>query len=194
MTIHRVCVYCASSRQIDAAYLDAANRLGRMLARNSIAIVYGGGAVGLMGQLADGALAEGGEVIGILPKFMHELEWGHPRLSELRLVNDLHERKRLMIDGADAVVALPGGSGTLDELFEAISLKRLGLFLNPIVMVNVRDFFRPALDLLERCIEERFMDPRHRSMWTVIQTPEEVIAAIGSAPPWSADARSFAAI
>ncbi|MBI2947506.1 MAG: TIGR00730 family Rossman fold protein [Verrucomicrobia bacterium] len=194
MTIQRVCVYCASSRQIDAAYLEAANRLGRTLAQHSVTVVYGGGAVGSMGQLADGALAEGGEVIGILPRFMDDLEWGHKGLTELRLVNDLHERKRLMIEGADAVIALPGGCGTLEELFEAITWKRLGLYFNPIVMVNTRDFFRPALELLERCIQERFMDPRHRSMWCVVQTPEEAIAAIQNSPRWSPDARDFAAI
>jgi len=194
MTIQRVCVYCASSRQIDAAYLEAANRLGRTLAQHSVTVVYGGGAIGSMGQLADGALAEGGEVIGILPRFMDDLEWGHKGLTELRLVNDLHERKRLMIEGADAVIALPGGCGTLEELFEAITWKRLGLYFNPIVMVNTRDFFRPALELLERCIQERFMDPRHRSMWCVVQTPEEAIAAIQNSPQWSSEARGFAAI
>jgi uncharacterized protein (TIGR00730 family) len=145
-----------------------------------------------MGQLADGALAEGGKVIGILPRFMKDLEWGHQGLTELRIVQDLHERKRLMIEGADAVIALPGGCGTLEELFEAITWKRLGLYWNPIVMVNTCDFFRPALELLDRCIQERFMDPRHKAMWTVVRRPEEVISAIQSAPRWSADARGFA--
>lgn len=194
MTIQKVCVYCASSRQTDAVYLDAANRLGRVLARSAITIVCGGGAVGSMGQLADGALAEGGKVIGILPEFMNDLEWGHKGLTELRIVKDLHERKRLMIEGVDAVVALPGGCGTLEELFEAITWKRLGLYLNPIVLVNVRDFFAPALELLGRCIQERFMDARHRSMWVVVESPEQVITAVQSAPRWSANARDFAVI
>ncbi|MBM3836432.1 MAG: TIGR00730 family Rossman fold protein [Verrucomicrobia bacterium] len=194
MTIQRVCVYCASSRQIDAAYLKAANRLGQVLAQHSVTIVYGGGAVGSMGQLADGALAEGGKVIGILPRFMNDLEWGHKGLTELRLVHDLHERKRLMIGGADAVIALPGGCGTLEELFEAITWKRLGLYFNPIVIVNTRDFFRPALELLERCIQERFMDPRHRELWSAAELPEDVIPAIQNAPRWPAEAREFAAI
>src|SRR5213080_950521 len=140
MTLGRVCVYCASSRKSDAAYYEAAASLGRSLAQRGIAIVYGGGAVGSMGALADAALAEGGKVIGVLPRFMYDLEWGHPRLTELRLVGDLHERKRLMIEEVDAIVALPGGSGTLEELMEAITWKRLGLHGHPIVLVNVRSF------------------------------------------------------
>jgi uncharacterized protein (TIGR00730 family) len=109
-------------------------------------------------------------------------------------VEDLHDRKRKLIDKADAVVALPGGSGTLDELLEAVSLKRLGVFLGPIVMINTRGFFDPCIELLDRCITERFMDRRHRAMWQVVHEPGEVIAALESAPPWSSDAIGFAAI
>ncbi len=194
MSIRIVCVYCASSTQADLEYLDAAARLGRTLAGNAIAVVYGGGGVGSMGRLADGALSEGGTVIGIIPRFMKELEWYHRGISELRLVEDLHERKRRLIEGADAVVALPGGSGTLDELLEAISLKRLGSFLGPIVLVNTRGFFDPCLELLDRCIAERFMDVRHRAMWQVVQEPEEVMSAFRAAPIWSPAAIDFAAI
>ena len=194
MPISKVCVYCSSSTQAHEAYLDAAERLGRILARNSITIVYGAGGVGSMGRLAEGALSEGGTVVGIIPRFMQDLEWYHRGISELRLVEDLHERKRALIDGADAVVALPGGSGTLDELLEAISLKRLGTFLGPIVMVNTRGFFDPCIELLERCIGERFMDPRHRAMWQVVDEPQQVPDALRTAPQWSADALGFAAI
>ena len=194
MTLGRVCVYCASSRQSDAAYYEAAASLGRSLAQRGIAIVYGGGAVGSMGALADAALAEGGKVIGVLPRFMYDLEWGHPRLTELRLVGDLHERKRLMIEEVDAIVALPGGSGTLEELMEAITWKRLGLHGHPIVLVNVRGFFDPLIALLERCIAERFMDQRHRAMWTVVGSADAVVEAIRKAPPWGPDARRFALV
>jgi uncharacterized protein (TIGR00730 family) len=187
-------VYCASSRQSDVAYYEAAASLGRSLAQRGIAIVYGGGAVGSMGVLADAALEEGGKVIGVLPRFMYDLEWGHPRLTELRLVGDLHERKRLMIEEVDAIVALPGGSGTLEELMEAITWKRLGLHGHPIVLVNVRGFFDPLLAQLERCIAERFMDPRHGAMWTVVASSEEAVDAIRSAPPWGPDARRFALV
>jgi uncharacterized protein (TIGR00730 family) len=194
MSIRKVCVYCASSTQADPVYSDAAERLGRILARNSMAIVYGAGGLGSMGRLADGALAEGGQVIGVIPRFMKELEWYHRGISEIVEVEDLHERKRMLVDGVDAVVALPGGSGTLDELLEAISLKRLGSFLGPIVMVNTRGFFDPCIELLERCVEERFMDERHRAMWQVVAEPEEVLEAFRSAPEWSSDAIGFAAI
>ena len=194
MSSLRVCVYCGSSRQCDPVYLDAAERLGRELARSGATIVYGGGAVGSMGALAQGALAEGGKVIGIIPGFMNELEWGHKGITELRVVRDLHERKRLMIQDADAVVALPGGSGTLDELLEAVSLKRLALFLGPIVVLNTRSYFDPLLLALDRCIFERFMDTRHRFMWSVVNEPAEVLPAIHSAPAWDSNSLSFAAI
>ena len=192
MKPEQVCVYAASSRQCAQIYLDAARRLGEILAQNAIAIVYGGGSTGLMGSLADGALAEGGRVIGVLPEFMGELEWGHERLTELRLVGDMHERKRRMIAEVDAVIALPGGCGTLEELFEAITWKRLGLYSKPIVLVNVAGFFDPCVALLERAIAERFMHERHRSMWSVVTEPEAVLPAIASAAAWSEEARDFA--
>ncbi|UCF21082.1 MAG: TIGR00730 family Rossman fold protein [Gemmatimonadota bacterium] len=194
MPISRVCVYCASSTRADPVYLDAAERLGRILGRSSITIVYGAGGVGSMGRLADGALAEGGTLIGVIPRFMKELDWYHRRIEKLVLVDDLHDRKRALIESVDAVIALPGGSGTLDELLEAISLKRLGVFTGPIVIVNTKGFFDPCIELLDRCIAERFMDPRHRSMWQVVREPEAVLDAMESAPPWPRDALRFAAI
>lgn len=194
MPIRTVCVYCASSTRADSAYLDAAERLGRILARQRFTIVYGAGGVGSMGRLAEGALAEGGTVVGVIPRFMKELEWYHRGISELIQVDDLHDRKRRLIEGADAVIALPGGSGTLDELIEAISLKRLGAFVGPIVMVNTRGFFDSCIELLDRCVEERFMDRKHRDMWQVVGEPEEVLDALRSAPAWPKDAISFAAI
>jgi hypothetical protein len=145
-----------------------------------------------MGALADAALAAGGKLVGILPKFMNDLEWGHKSLTELRLVDDMHHRKRMMIEESDAVVALPGGSGTFEELLEAITWKRLGLFVNPIVIVNVRAFYDPLRDLLEGAIREKFMDVRHRQMWTFVDGPEDVLQAIRTAPDWSAEAREFA--
>lgn len=188
------CVYCASSRSAHPQYRAAAFRLGEVLARAAITVVYGGGAVGSMGALADGALSQGGRVIGILPKFMAELEWGHRGLSDLTLVEDLRTRKHIMLTSSQAAIALPGGSGTLEELLEAITLKRLGLYLNPIILVNTRDFFAPLLDVLNHAVAERFMDERHLLMWQVVATPEEVPAALEQAPAWSVQARSFAAI
>jgi len=189
-----VCVYCASSRMSHAQYRQAAFRLGAILAQRGFGIVYGGGGAGSMGALADGALCEGGRIVGILPRFMADLEWGHKGLSELELVEDMHTRKRRMLARSHAVVALPGGSGTLEELLEALSLKRLGLYLNPIVVVNTRGYFDPLIELLDRAVSERFMDERHLAMWQVVGEPEEVPAAIESAPEWTAAARSFAAV
>jgi uncharacterized protein (TIGR00730 family) len=189
-----VCVYCASSRTSDPEYRSAAQRLGEVLAEAGIGIVYGGGASGSMGALADGALARGGRVTGILPRFMADLEWGHRGLTELELVEDLRVRKHLMLTRSDAAIALPGGSGTLEELLEAITLKRLGLYLNPIVLVNTRGFFAPLLTLLARAVEERFMDVRHLSMWQVVARPEEVPGALEQAPAWGPEARNFAAL
>jgi uncharacterized protein (TIGR00730 family) len=190
--IRTVCVYCASSSRSPQTYLDAATALGRTLAAAGLRIVYGGGSLGSMGHMAEAALAGGAHVTGVLPKFMDELEWGHRSLSELRLVEDMHERKRVMLELSDAVIALPGGCGTLEELFEAITWKRLGLFFGPVIMVNVNGFFDPCVALLNRAVDERFMNERHREMWTVVPDPESVPEAQRTAQPWSRDARSFA--
>ncbi len=189
-----VCVYCASSRTAHPDYRAGARRLGAVLAAEKLTVVYGGGAVGSMGALADGALAAGGRVIGILPRFMSDLEWGHKGLSELQLVEDMRTRKHMMLTLSQAAIALPGGSGTLEELLEAITLKRLGLYLNPIILVNTRGFFNPLLRVLEQAVEERFMDQRHLTMWQVVDDADEVPAALRNAPGWSAEARSFAAV
>ena len=193
-SIERVCVFCASSNQVDGAYRACAQDLGGLLARQDITVVYGGGAVGLMGTLADSALAQRGRVVGVIPQFMCELEWAHEKLTELKVVEDMHQRKRLLVENTDAVVALPGGCGTLEELLEVITLKRLAIYFNPIILVNVRGFFDPLVQLLENAISERFMDPRHRAMWSVVDSAEQVIPAIEAAPVWSADARSFSAV
>ena len=189
-----ICVYCASSRRCDPAYYAAARRVGEVLVEHGYEIVYGGGASGSMGAVADGALERGGTVRGILPRFMMELEWGHPKLTELRIVEDLRVRKHLMLSESHGVVALPGGCGTLEELFEALTLKRLGLYVNPIVLLNTRNYFAPLLELLEHAVAERFMGPRHREMWQVVDEPEEIPHALANAPPWSEDAREFAAV
>lgn len=194
--IGRVCVYCASSEYADEVYLRAAHRLGEILAENSVAIVYGGSASGLMGRLAEGALGKGGHVIGVIPRFMQELEWGHDRLTEIHVVEDMRERKHRMLTGSDAVIALPGGCGTLEELLEAITLKRLGIYLNPIVLVNTRGFFDPLVEILQRAVRERFMNECHGlgRMWHVVASPDEVLPAIRSAERWPQNARDYAAV
>jgi uncharacterized protein (TIGR00730 family) len=187
-----VCVYCASSRVCDAEYHDVAHRLGGLLAGAGWRIVYGGGRSGSMGALAEGALAAGGQVVGVIPKFMVDLEWGHDRLSELHVVEDMRTRKHEMLTRAEAVVALAGGTGTLEELLEALTLKRLGLFLGPIVIVNTRGYYDPLLAQFRVAIEGRFMDERHDGMWTVVTEPDAVLDAIKASPQWNAGNRDFA--
>ena len=187
-----VCVYCASSGSCDPEYHRVARRLGEVLAGAGRTVVYGGSRAGSMGALADGALAAGGHVIGVLPRFLKDLEVSHAGLSELHVVEDMRARKHLMLSQSSAVVALPGGCGTFEELFEAMTLKRLGVFLGPIVIVNTLNYFAPLLSLLEAAVRERFMDERHLAMWQVVGSPDEVLPALLAAPPWSAAARAFA--
>ena len=190
----RICVYAASSQQTDAAYREAAFNLGRELATAGCSVVYGGGSAGSMGAIANGALAAGGEVIGILPRFMADLEWGHPGLTHLELVEDMRERKHRLLADSDAVVALPGGCGTLEELFEALTLKRLGLYLNPIVLLDTNGFYKPLQAFLQQVIDERFMNPEHAAMWQRVERVEDVLPAIRDAPPWREDARDYAVV
>lgn len=190
--VESVLVFCASSRAADPVYRETATEVGRAIARAGRTLVYGGGHSGSMGALADGALAERGDVIGILPNFMEELEWAHSGLTRLETVVDMQERKRRMTAASDGVVVLPGATGTLEEVFEVITAKRLGLFLGPIVFLNQRGFFDPCFEMLQRCVDERFMSERHLEMWQVIERVEQLIPALDEAPPWPADARSFA--
>jgi hypothetical protein len=187
-----VCVYCASSQACDGLYHEVAQRLGGLLAKAGWTVVYGGGRSGSMGALAEGALAAGGRVIGVIPRFMQDLEWGHDELSELHVVEDMRTRKHEMLTRASAVIALAGGTGTLEELLEAISLKRLGLFLGPIVLVNTMGYYEPLLAQLASAIDGRFMDNRHSGLWSVVTEPEAVLHAIETAPEWSPANRDFA--
>ena len=190
----RICVYCASSSKVDKSYFDAAERLGTELVSHGVTVVYGGGANGLMGHLADTVIKHGGHIVGVIPEFMKEVEWMHKSVAEILVVADMHERKKKLLEDTDALIALPGGSGTLEELLEAISLKRLGLYTKPIVILNTRAYYAPLITMLEKSIREHFMSPVHRKMWTIVSEPEEVIEAIQNSPDWSGDALSFAAV
>lgn len=189
-----ICVYCASSTQIKPSYFDATARLAAILADADLSVVYGGGAKGLMGQLADSTLAAGGKIIGIIPRFMCEVEWNHTNLTELILVDTMHERKEKMAMMADAVVALPGGCGTLEELLEVITWKRLGLFTKPIIIVNLDGYFDALITMLDRAVDEHFMRDEHRQMWDIVETSEEVLVAIQNSVSWDSNARAFAAL
>src|SRR4249919_2760530 len=188
----RICVYAASSPQAAPHFHAAARALGETLASEGCSIVYGGGSQGLMGAVADGALSQGGTVIGILPKFMADLEWGHPGLTHLDLVEDM--RKHKLLSGSDAVIALPGGCGTLEELFEAITLKRLGLYFNPIVLLNTRNFYAPLQAFMQQVIEEKFMNSEHAAMWSLVDSVEAVLPTIQATPRWREDARDYAVV
>lgn len=190
----RICVYCASSPHADPEYRLAARSLGGLLAEAGCHVVYGGGCSGSMGALADGVLQAGGKITGVLPRFMDELEWGHSGLTYLQRVKDMRERKHHMLRDTDAVVALPGGCGTLEELFEVITMKRLGLYFQPIILLDTRNYFTPLVAYLQYSIDEHFMNPEHAMMWQRVTQPQEVLPAVHRTPAWRKDARSVAAV
>ena len=194
MKIERISVFCASSRMIDSKYFEAARQLAEVLTKNNITAVYGGGAVGLMGALADYLLLNGGSIEGVIPQFMMKVEWGHPGVKKMIITKDMHERKRILIDDVDAVVALPGGSGTLEELMEVISLKRLGKFVKPVIIINTAGFYDPLVVLLNKMVEENFMRPDHLKMWKVISDPSELMEAIHGSETWDEGAINTAGV
>lgn len=184
----KVCVYCASSSQIDDAYFAATRDLATRLVQDGIQVVFGGGGAGLMGCLADTVLQhEHGQIQGIMPQFMNDVEWAHKGVQDLVLVETMAQRKAQFLQGIDGLIALPGGSGTLEELLEAITLKRLGKFVKPIVILNTKGYYDPLKVMLERCVEERFMHTKHLDMWTFVDTPAQAIQALHAAPTWSQD-------
>lgn len=192
--ISSVCVYSASSTKIDPVYFEAATELGHLLGQHHIRLVNGAGRMGLMAAVADAVLSEGGKVTGIIPQFMVEQGWHHTGLTELITVDSMHIRKKMMADYSDAVIALPGGCGTLEEVMEIITWKQLGLYLNPIVLLNTKGYFDPLLQMLERAVEENFMRVQHETIWQVAQTPQEAVDLVYSTPLWDASIRKFAAI
>ena len=192
--IHSVCVYSASSTKINPVYFKAAEELGSLLAEHHIRLINGAGSIGLMCAVADAVLKNGGEVTGVIPRFMVEQNWHHTGLTELIEVESMHERKQKMANLSDGIVALPGGCGTLEELLDIITWKQLGLYLNPIVILNVNGFFDPLLEMLGKAIDENFMRQQHGDIWKVAQTPEEALRLLYETPVWDISIRKFAAI
>lgn len=192
--INSVCVYSASSTQIDTVYFEAAESLGRLLGKQQIRLINGAGAIGLMRVVADAALAAGGAVTGVIPHFMVEQGWHHTGLTELIEVESMHERKQKMADLSNGVIALPGGCGTLEELLEVITWKQLGLYLYPVVILNTNGFFDPLLEMLERAIDQSFMRRQHGDIWKVAKTPEEAVELLYNTSLWDVSIRKFAAI
>ena len=189
-----VCVYCASSTSIDKKYIRVAEELASVLVQNDYGVVYGGGEVGLMGALADTVLRFNGRITGVIPRFMVEVEWAHKGVENMIQVETMYERKSRLIKGVSAVIALPGSTGTLDELIDVISLKKLGLFTKPVIIINSFGFYDPLFSLLEKMIREKFMRPEHRLLWTEVKEPGEVINAIITSPKWDENAIKIAAV
>jgi len=194
MDIRKVCIYCASSTIIAPIYIEHAKTLAAELAKNHIDMVFGGSRTGLMGVLADEMNLLNGKSIGIMPNFMKDVEWHHENIPEMIWVDTMAERKEKMIEDVDAVITLPGGCGTMEEFMETLSLKRLGLFTKPMIIVNSGGFYNPLIDLLDAMLRENFLSSKHRLMWEVVDHPEEIIPAIIRSKPWESSAKSFALI
>ena len=173
--IERICVFAGSSPGVRGTYADSARRLGETLVARGIGLVYGGGSVGLMGVLADAVLAGGGEVIGIIPRALAGREIAHGRLPDLRIVGSMHERKAQMAELADAFIALPGGLGTFDELFEILTWSQLGLHLKPVGLLNADDYFAPLLALIEHATREGFVPSRDSDLMVTADDPDRLI-------------------
>lgn len=181
-SIKSVCVYCGSSSRVDQVYKDAAVELGRTLAANHWNVVYGGGRVGLMGLVADSALKAGSQVVGIIPRHIEAREVQHTDLTELHVVESMHIRKQMMVDRGDAFVILAGGLGTLDEFFEILTWKQLGLHDKPVVMVNINGYWTKMLEAIRHIAQEKFMRDEDFGMFQVVDTVAEVPGALSNAP------------
>jgi uncharacterized protein (TIGR00730 family) len=184
MVFNRVCVFCASSSQIKKVFLDSAFELGAIFAEQKIEVVYGGGSIGAMGALADGVLHNNGRLIGVIPQFMMKLEWGNPKVTEMHIVNTMAERKEKMTKDIDAVVVLPGGTGTLEEMAEVLSQKKLGLFLKPILILNTEGFFDHFFKFMDKMVEEKFIRPEHKYLYSVAKITTEVLKVLHASPIW----------
>ena len=193
-TIKNVCVYSASSTKIAPKYFEAATELGRILAEKHINVINGAGSIGLMAATSNAALEAGGTVTGVIPRFMVEQGWHHIGLTRLIETDTMHERKQLMAEMSDAVIALPGGCGTMEELLEIITWKQLGLYLKPIVILNVDGYYNPLLKMLQYAIDESFMRQEHGEIWQVASTAEEAVDLLYRIPVWNEEIRKFAAI
>jgi len=169
--IRRICVFCGSNRGSEPAYVDAARALGSLFVEEGITLVYGGGSVGLMGEVADAVLGAGGEVIGVIPQPLWAREVGHRGLTDLRIVDTMHERKAMMADLADAFIALPGGLGTLEEIFEIWTWAQLGLHVKPLGFLDINGFYSPLMEFLDRAVQHAFLREQHRAIAIIERDP-----------------------
>lgn len=187
-------IFCASSPRIDKKYFSAADDIARILVKDNIAIYFGGGKYGLMGQVAERVKMNNGKITGVIPSFMKAENWHNEDIRDMIVVKSMHERKEKILNTSDILVALPGGCGTVEELMEAITWKQLGLYTGPIIILNINGFYSPLLKLLEKMISENFLREVHRKIWSVIEKPSDLMDAVKNTYPWSVDARSFAAV
>lgn len=173
--IKSVCVYSASSSQVDEEYLQSATRLGEILSEKKIECFFGSGSTGLMGHLADSMLKHGGKITGIIPKFMYQNGWSHPQLKNIVITHNIHERKQHFLQNSEAVIALAGGCGTLEELLEAITWRQLKLFQGEIYIVNTKHYYDPLLEMLDKCVSSGFMEPDQCNLWKVVEQVDDLI-------------------
>lgn len=182
MDIKNVAVYCASSSKISNVFMDAATQLGMFFAQNDITCINGAGSEGLMGAINNAVLSNGGKAIGIIPRFMVDAGWCHTKLSEVVITETIHERKLKMANMADAIIALPGGIGTLEELAEIITWKQLGLYHGAIIIINVDGYYSPLLNFFDQMIEKKFMSSKYKDSWFSVDTPKEAMELIKKLP------------
>ncbi len=190
----KVCVFAASSSRIDPAYMKAAEELGTAFARDGVDAVFGGGGIGLMGVFADAMIAGGGTVTGVIPGFMIDQGWGHSGVTDMIVTPDMSERKKTIFAMSDAAVALPGGVGTLEELTEVITLKQLGQFNKPIIIVNVNGFYDHLIEFFEHMYMGNFIRLEHKDIWQIVTTAGEVLPAIRNYTGWHSDPKVIARI
>lgn len=183
----RVCIFASSSSRINNDYADAASELGLLLSRAGIEVVFGGGGIGLMGKLADTIIENKGSITGVIPAFMKDQGWDHSDVNEMIITSDMGERKKQMFAMADAIIALPGGVGTLEELTEAITLKQLGLFRGPVIILNTLNFYKSLIDFFEHMVSENFLRYEHKAIWEIADNPEEVMIILARNDSWLSD-------
>jgi uncharacterized protein (TIGR00730 family) len=176
--LKRICIFCGSSAGARPAYREAAQRLGGLLAESGIGVVFGGGCVGLMGAVADAALAKGGEVIGVIPESLVRREIGHRGVTKLHVVETMHQRKALMADLSDAFIALPGGYGTLEEFCEAVTWSQLGIQQKPCCLLNIERYWDGLLAVLDHAVDEQFVRPENAQLVLVASTPESMLSRL----------------
>lgn len=177
-----LCVYCSSSANVDEKYAVSAKKLGTLMAEEGVRLVYGGSHVGLMGAVADGVMTTGGEVFGVTTRHLDEHEVGHQGITELKVVDDMHARKYMMFEEADAFAILPGGFGTLEEFFEVLTWKQIGLHAKPIILINYDGFWDPLKTLMQELEDQRFVSTKDAHLFHFVDTVDDVIPTIRSAP------------